>query len=129
MRQGDRVIPTAVPRVGKDELQAIRGVLLSRWLRQGPEVEEFERRFANYIGTKFAVAVSSGTVALHLSLLAHDIGPGDEVVIPTFTYIGTANAVLCTGAKPIFIDIDLCTCNMDRMMEMSSTTRRFSLLS
>lgn len=124
MKRGDRAIPIAMPWVGKDELQAIRRVLLSRWLGQGPKVEEFERSFARYIGTRFAVAVSSGTAALHLALLAHDIGPGDEVIVPTFTYIATANAVLYTGAKPTLVDIDPYTYNIDPIGVKKALTRR-----
>jgi len=124
MKRRDRAIPIAMPWVGKDELQAVERVLLSRWLGQGPEVEEFERKFANYIGTNFAVAVSSGTAALHLALLPHSIGPGDEVIVPTFTYIATANAVLYTGAKPTFVDIDPSTYNIDPSCVKKALTRR-----
>jgi len=124
LKRTDRVIPIAMPWVGKDELQAIKRVLLSRWLGQGPKVEKFERGFANYIGTRFAVALSSGTAALHVALLAHDIGPGDEVIVPTFTYVATANAVLYTGAKPIFVDIDPNTYNIDPVGVKKALTRR-----
>jgi len=128
MKWRDRAIPIAMPWVGRDELQAIRRVLLSRWLGQGPEVEGFERRFAEYIGTRFAVAVSSGTAALHLALLAHDIGPGDEVIVPTFTYIATANAVLYTGAKPTFVDIDSYTYNVDPIDVKKALTKRMKAI-
>ena len=124
MRRRDKAIPIAMPWIGKDEFQAIKRVLVSRWLGQGPEVENFERSFANYIGTKFAVSVSSGTAALHSALSAHDIGPGDEVILPTFTHIATANAVLYTGAKPIFVDIDPYTYNIDPIFVKKALTRR-----
>ena len=124
MRPSNRAIPIAMPWVGKDEFEAIKRVLLSRWVGQGPEVENFERRFASYIGTKFAVAVSSGTAALNSALSAHDIGPGDEVIVPTFTYIATAEAVSCTGAKPIFVDIDPYTYNIDPIGVKKALTGR-----
>ena len=120
----DRIIPISVTWIGKDELQAIKRVLLSRWLGQGPEVEEFERRFAKYIGTKSAVAVSSGTAALHLALLACDIGPEDEVIVPTFTYVATANAVLHAGARPIFVDLNPHTYSIDPIGVKKALTRR-----
>src|SRR2546428_8304766 len=72
----------------------------------GPRVLEFERSFAKFVGTKHAVAVVNGTAALHASLLAADVGPGDEVILPSFTFVGAANAVELTGATPVFADID-----------------------
>ena len=71
----------------------------------GPETEQFESEFAQYLGAKHAVAVSSGTAALHLALLALGIGPGDEVIVPSLTFVATANSVLYVGAKPVFADI------------------------
>jgi perosamine synthetase len=78
-----------------------------------PKVKQFEEAFASYIGTKHAVAVNSGTAALHVALLARDIGPGDEVIVPPFTFIATANAVLFAGAKPVFADVESGTFNID----------------
>jgi dTDP-4-amino-4,6-dideoxygalactose transaminase len=124
MKRRGKAIPVAMPWIGEEELRGIKRVLLSRWLGQGPEVEEFERSFAKYIGTRFAVAVSSGTAALHLALLAHNIGSGDEVIVPTFTHIATANAVLYTGAKPTFVDIDPYTYNIDPIGVKKALTRR-----
>src|SRR5438445_8134962 len=72
----------------------------------GPRVLEFERSFAKFVGAKHAVAVVNGTAALHASLLAADVGPGDEVILPSFTFVGAANAVVLTGATPVFADID-----------------------
>jgi dTDP-4-amino-4,6-dideoxygalactose transaminase len=86
--------------------EAIQQVLTSAHYIQGPDVAEFEQAFAEYCGVKDAIAVDSGTAALHLTLLALDIGPGDEVVVPTNTFIATAAAVHATGAKPIFLDAD-----------------------
>jgi perosamine synthetase len=107
------LIPLAKPWVGEEELRALGEVLRSRWLGQGERVREFERLFAEYVGTEFAVAVSSGTAALHLALLACGVGPGDEVILPTFTFPSTANAVLYAQAKPVFVDIEGRTYNMD----------------
>jgi dTDP-4-amino-4,6-dideoxygalactose transaminase len=86
--------------------EAIQGVLTSANYIQGPRVADFERAFADYCGVKEAIAVDSGTAALHLTLLALDIGPGDEVVVPTNTFIATAAAVHATGAKPVFLEAD-----------------------
>ena len=90
---------------GPEEHEAVRRVLESGWVSMGPETEQFESEFAEYLGAKHAVAVSSGTAALHLSLLALGIGPGDEVIVPSLTFVATANAVLHVRAKPVFADI------------------------
>ena len=82
-------------------------------LASGPKVKEFEKRFAKYVGVKYAVATSSGTTALHLALLSLGIGRGDEVIVPSFSFIATANAILFCGAKPVFCDIDPKTYNID----------------
>jgi dTDP-4-amino-4,6-dideoxygalactose transaminase len=86
--------------------EAVHGVLTSANYIQGPKVAEFERAFAEYCGVQEAIAVDSGTAALHLTLLALDIGPGDEVVVPTNTFIATAAAVCATGATPVFLEAD-----------------------
>lgn len=93
--------------------QAIKNILRSSSFIKGEALEKFEHEFAKFIGTKHAVGVASGTDALHLSLLALGIGPGDEVVLPVYTFIATAYAVLYVGAKPVFIDIDPLTYNID----------------
>jgi len=96
--------------IGKEEIEAVEEVLKSGIITEksgmGPRVLEFERGYAKFVGAKHAVAVSSGTAALHAALLAADVGPEDDVVVPSFTFSATANAVLMTGAKPIFADID-----------------------
>jgi len=107
------VIPIASPDIGEDEKNAVLKVLDSGIIAEGPKVREFEERFAAYIGMKHAVAVSSGTAALHIALLAHGVGPGDEVVTSPFTFIASANSVLYTGARPVFCDIDGDTFNID----------------
>jgi dTDP-4-amino-4,6-dideoxygalactose transaminase len=106
-------IPVARPYIGVEEEQAVIDVLRSGWVTQGPRVAEFEARFAQYIGCEHAVAVSSCTTALHLGLLALGVGPGDEVICPSLSFIATANAIVYVGATPVFCDIDLATYNLD----------------
>lgn len=97
------------PLVGSDEVAAVTRVLLSGQLAGGPEVAQFEEEFAGYCGAAHGIAVGNGTVALELGLRALGIGPGDEVVVPSFTFIATANAVRMVGATPVFADIDPAT--------------------
>ena len=94
--------------------QAIDGVLNSSQFILGEEVQKFEEEFSTYVGGEFGVAVNSGTSALHLSLLAADIGPGDEVITPGFSYIATAETIALLGAKPVYVDIDPKTYNLDQ---------------
>lgn len=94
------------PQIGPEELAAVESVLLGRHLAQGAEVEHFEAEFARVIGADHAVAVTNGTVAIELALLSLGIGPGDEVIVPSFTFVATANAVRRSGAEVIFADID-----------------------
>ncbi len=98
------------PFLGKEEIDSAVDVLRSGILTDksgmGPRVLEFERSFAKFVGTKHAVALVNGTAALHAALLAADVGPGDEVILPSFTFVGAANAVLLAGATPVFADID-----------------------
>lgn len=98
------------PCIGKEEIEAVTEVLKDGLLTDksgaGPQVLQFERAFSKYTGAKYAIAVNSGTAALHASLMASNIGQGDEVLVPSFTFPATAGAVLLVGAKPIFIDID-----------------------
>ena len=104
------LVPAARPLIGEEEIAAVAAVMRSGMVAQGPEVAAFEEEFARAMvpGAR-AVAVNSGTSALHLGLLAAGIGPGDEVVVPSFTFAATANAVAITGATPVFADIDLST--------------------
>ena len=100
------MIRIAQPMIGEEEEQAVLDTLRSGRLAQGPRVEKFEQAFAEYVEAKHAVAVSSGTSALVVSLAAHGIGKGDEVIVPTFTYAATANAILLVGATPVLVDIN-----------------------
>ena len=106
-------IPITRPMLGAREEIAVLDVLRSGWLVQGPKVAEFENAVTAYVGARHGVATSSCTTALHLALVLHGLGPGDEVVVPSFTFIATANAVLYTGATPVFVDIDPHTHNID----------------
>jgi len=106
-------IPLALPYFDEEEIEEIKEVLDSGWVSQGPKTKEFEEVFAKYVGAKYAIAVTNCTAALHLSLLAIGVGKGDEVLVADFTYPATAHSVLYCGAKPIFIDVDPKTYNID----------------
>lgn len=106
-------IPIARPALDAAELEAVAGPLTDGWVVQGPRVKEFEARFGDFAGAPHAVATSSCTTALHLALLALDIGPGDEVIVPALTWVATANVVEMCGARPVFCDVDPSTWNLD----------------
>jgi len=108
-----RAIPIAKPVLGREEEEAVRKVFQSGMLIQGKKVRSFEEAFANYIGVKHAVAVTNGTIALDTTLKALKIGPGDEVIVPAFSFIATGNCVLFQRAKPVFADIDQRNFNID----------------
>jgi perosamine synthetase len=105
-------IPFYVPWITEKDKKAVFDALGSRWLTGGPKAKEFERLFADYVGTKFAVAVSSCTAALHLAMRVLSIGSGDEVIVPDLTFAATANAPIFCGAKPVFADVDEKTFNI-----------------
>lgn len=105
-------IPFSMPYIGKDEANAVYDVVMSTWLVQGENVAEFERKFAKYVGTKYAIAVFNGTVALHLATIVANIKPHDEVIVPSFTFVSTVNAVLYQNAIPIFAEIESNTFNI-----------------
>ncbi len=108
-----RSVPLTRPWTGSEEVAALARVVESGWWTQGPSVAEFERLVAAAAGEKHAVAFTSCTTALHVALLLHEIGPGDEVIVPSYTWIATHNSVRMTGATPVFVDIDLDTFNID----------------
>ena len=107
------MIPIAKPLIGEEEKTAVMNVLNSGMLASGPLTEEFEKKFADYVGTKYAIATTSGTTALHLGLLALGITHGDEVILPAFSFIASANAPLFCDAIPVFCDVDLKTFNIN----------------
>ncbi len=107
------MIPITRPCVGQEEAKAAGDAILSGWLSQGPRVQEFEEAVADYVGARHAIATSNCTTALHLSLLAAGIGPGDEVICPSFSFIATANSILHAGAIPVFVDIDHASYTID----------------
>ncbi|MCX9190265.1 aminotransferase DegT [Carbonactinospora thermoautotrophica] len=101
------MIPAAKPLIGEEEREAVDRVLRSGMIAQGPEVAAFEEEFSQLVGGRHCVAVNSGTSALHLALIAMGVKPGDEVIVPSFTFAATANAVKLAGAEPVFVDIEL----------------------
>jgi perosamine synthetase len=107
------MIPIAYPLLGIEEQEAVLHVLSSGQLAQGEQVAAFEKRFAELCQVREAVAVSSGTAALHLALLAHSIGPGDEVITTPFSFAATATVILQVGATSVFVDIDPETYNLE----------------
>ena len=109
----NRFIPFARPWIDDAEITAVGEVIASKWISTGPKTEEFERRFAEYIGVKHALAVSSCTAALHLALIAAGVGEGDEVITTPYTFTATAEAINYTRAKPVFVDINSRTLNID----------------
>lgn len=108
-----RQVQIASPSLGEEEWQALREPIESGWLTQGPKVAAFEKAFAVRHGVKHAIAVTSATTGLHLALAALDIGPGDEVIVPAFTWVATANVVVYCGATPVLVDVDRGTFNID----------------
>jgi dTDP-4-amino-4,6-dideoxygalactose transaminase len=117
-------IPIAKPLIGQEELEAVRRPLESGWVVQGPEVQAFEGKVAAYTGAAHAVATSSGTTALHVALAALGLEPGDEVIVPAFTWVSTANVVHHLDGTAVFCDIDLATFNLDPAQLESLVTER-----
>src|SRR3954454_4086212 len=99
-------IPITRPCIGEEEALAAAEVVRTGWLTQGKQVQAFEEALAAYTGARHAIVVSNCTTALHLALVGAGVGPGDEVICPSFTYIATANAVIHAGGTPVFVDID-----------------------
>ncbi len=117
-------IPISHPETGEEEWQALKEPVMTGWLTQGPKVEAFEKAFAQRHGVKYALASSSCTTALHLILVALGVGAGDEVIVPAFTWVSTANVVLYCGATPVFVDIDRTSFNIDPGQISKKLTKR-----
>jgi dTDP-4-amino-4,6-dideoxygalactose transaminase len=112
-KSGVMTVPFHVAAVGEEEAHAAADVIRSGWLTMGQKTFEFERKFAAYVGAPHAIAVVTGTAALHLALEAIGIQAGDEVLLPTTTFTATAEVVCYLGAKPVLVDVDSRTMNMD----------------
>jgi perosamine synthetase len=117
-------IPISKPNVGEREIEAVAEVIRSGMIAQGPKVAEFEKRFAEYHGVKHAIATNNGTTALHVAMMANDIGVGDEVIIPSFSFFATASSVMASGATPVFADIDPDTFNLNPESAEAAITER-----
>jgi UDP-4-amino-4,6-dideoxy-N-acetyl-beta-L-altrosamine transaminase len=102
----DSFLPYCLPFIGEEEIAEVADSLRSGWITTGPKVKRFEHAFATYVGVRHAIAVNSCTAALHTSLAALDVGPGDEVIVPTLTFCATANVVVHLGATPVIVDVD-----------------------
>lgn len=123
------MIPISKPSIGAAERAAVLDVLDSGMIVQGPRTAELEERVADLCGVAHAIATSSGTTALHLALLAHDIGPGDEVITTPFSFIASTNSILLTGATPVFVDVEQATGNLDvSLIEGAITPRTRAVL-
>ena len=125
----DRFVPFSRPWIDDTEIEAVSQVLASKWISTGNRVREFERAFAEYLGVKHAIAVSSCTAALHLSLVVAGIGRGDEVITTPYTFTATAEAIRYVDAKPVFVDIHPDTLNIDTSkIEQAVTSRTKAIL-
>jgi dTDP-4-amino-4,6-dideoxygalactose transaminase len=118
------MIPIALPFLNTEEADAARDVILSGWVSQGPQVVAFEREFAALVDAPFATAVSNCTTALHLALVAANVGPGDEVITASHSFIATANSIRYCGATPIFVDVEPETYNIDPLRVAEAVTPR-----
>jgi dTDP-4-amino-4,6-dideoxygalactose transaminase len=122
-------IPITRPHIGEEEAAAVAEVVRTGWLTQGKRTQDFEQALADYVGARHAVVVSNCTTALHLALVVAGVGPGDEVICPSFTYIATANAVVHAGATPVFVDIDPKTYNVTPdLLDVAITPRTKALM-
>jgi perosamine synthetase len=121
-REGTEPVRLAFPELGAEELEEVRAVLESGSLTMGPKVAELEELVASACAVEHAVAVSNGTAALHLAVLALEIGPGDEVIVPAYTFPATANVVRLAGARPVLVDVDPATFNLDLEQAAAAVT-------
>lgn len=128
MTEGQPFLPIAKPKLDEEEIEAVRAVLCSGWLTQGPKVKAFETAFAERHQVQYALATTSCTTALHLALIAAGVGAGDEVIVPAFTWVATANAVVQCGAIPVFVDIERDTYNIDPNAVAAAVTARTAAL-
>lgn len=117
-------LPYCLPSIGEEEVEEVVQVLRSGWLTTGPRVKQFEERFAAYVGARYAVAVNSGTAAMHLVLRAWEIGPGDEVITTPLTFCATLEVIEYVGAMPVLVDIDPTTANLDPNRLQDAITKR-----
>jgi len=124
------MIPVAEPRLGQKELEYVTDCISSGWVSsKGKYVSQFETSFAKFCGCQYGVATFNGTIALHLVLAALNIGPGDEVIVPSLTFVATANAVAYTGARPVFVDSEPETWNIDpKAVEAAITSRTKAII-
>jgi len=123
------MIPISKPFIGEAEKAAVLEVLESGMLAQGPRTAKLEEKWAAACGVKFAIATSSGTTALHIALLAHGIGPGAEVITTPFTFVASVNTILYVGARPVFVDIEAETFNINpNLIEAAITPRTAAIM-
>jgi len=120
------MIPIARPILGDEEFAAVKEVLASGMLAQGPKVKAFEEAFARDVGRRHGIAVANGTAALHIALLAHGIKEGDEVLIPPLTFFATASTVMLCGGKPVFVDVDRASYNLDAKKAAAAIRRKIA---
>ncbi len=117
-------VPLSSPDIGELEIRSVNEVLRSGRLSLGPKLRDFERKFAEYIGSRFAVGASSGTGGLHLCLIGIGIGPGDELITSPFSFVASSNCILMARGKPVFVDVDPLTLNMDPSRIEEAITER-----
>lgn len=120
----NELIPVFRPNYGQEEIDAVSEVIKSGWIGLGPKTEEFEKKFAEYVGAPYAIALNSATAALHLSLLVAGVGEGDEVIVPSLTFVSTAHAAKYVEATPIFVDVEKDTLNISLEDVVNKITKK-----